>query len=728
MSVVAQAGTRGSPQRDPGAVRPRCATLEDLPGGHSADRIMRISARQLLCALLGLAVVVSLTACEDTPIEAPYASVNEPAREPTSAPHLASGSTADGTTAAGIGGAYTMTAGGDRITGLSLVPTGIEVPAGLPVRVRVSGAITRTATEGLKAFCALPKWQASCEGVWTDIVAEDPIPPSGLAAVGGRGAALIAWDGDGAVSPPDGSRIALTGPAGTELWAGRISWECYYFDSYLNQGSCFTFGGGYTVTVEADDGGTPNDTANAEGSGGGSNDAELTASAVLTGGGGLHLSAIATDGSRVESPKWSFVPDSFKTAQGDTTATPVAAPPPDGAAPSRPGLSGGRVPAGVEQLALNRWRLPDGRVVGPGLYVVRASPDVRSARTPPPVSGPDRSPPARPAWSAPAAAPVEVDDCLDLADCETSAPAQSGTYVVLATVNGQLLSASARVGQGPSRHLSLLCPTSVARAGQAAICVASASDIHAAVAISAWHFDPDSSGLTRVDRSVDVTDLSWAGRMATSGTVVVDGTVDGTPGSARAHINVTARDWSQVFPAFSTNEIDPGSLPEVPDSLGDLGHIGFHPSTLGTSVKEIMGGPNRGLNYLSAPPYAIEARINVNTVALAVKSRFWFNQPPQRYVRPDGTEGCARRDVVPFIPVIRRHEGVGLFPGSHARFFQDTLFAETGLSLEAVVGNSGWSVLNVANSRFRAVMSAAQRESAKADSKAYRPSYCFFLY
>lgn len=158
MSVVARAHASGSPHRDPGALRPRCATLEHLLGGHSADRIMCSSVRHFVYAVVGLSAAVSLTACGDTSIEAPAVPLAQQPTVPVSTAPLVSGVATDGTTAAGIGGAYTMTAGGDQITELPLAPTGIEVPAGLPVRVRVSGAITRTATEGLKAFCALPRW------------------------------------------------------------------------------------------------------------------------------------------------------------------------------------------------------------------------------------------------------------------------------------------------------------------------------------------------------------------------------------------------------------------------------------------------------------------------------------------------------------------------------------------------------------------------------------------
>ena len=167
--------------------------------------------------------------------------------------------------------------------------------------------------------------------------------------MGGAGAAQVAWAGKSPISPAEGSRVAFDGPAEGELWAGRSEWGCYYFDIQELQGPCFTFGGGYTVTVEVDDGGSPDDTASAGGSGGGGgmSDALLRATATLSGG-SVHLLAVATDGPVVEEAMWAFVPDEFTTVQGDTTPSerPMASPgsaatmgsPPDPGSELTPGL------------------------------------------------------------------------------------------------------------------------------------------------------------------------------------------------------------------------------------------------------------------------------------------------------------------------------------------------------------------------------------------------------
>ena len=418
---------------DPCGKRTGCDSVELSPRDHSVARILlRMSLRVLI--VMGLVSFAILTGCDESPLQtAPdsdFATLRpagvglpraQAAASPTMAPPL------------GVGGSYTMTAGGEKITGLPIAGTGIRLPEGLPVRVRVSGAITRTATAGLKEFCALPKWAASCQGVWADIVAEDPIPPSGPSFWLGAGAALVAWDGGGGLPPPEGSRIAFSGTSGSELWAGRSEWGCYYFDSQEIQGPCFTFGGSYTVTVETDDGGTPNDTASAGGSGGESQDAQLLASATLSGG-TVHLQATTDDGSPVGDPSWVFIPDEVRTVNGDTTA-PAPASPIAAAAPG--GRSGGHAGMdGIEQIESKGWRLPDGRTVGPGLYVWRKG---KPATTSPGAGGGIASKlglsgSGTASSGSVAMAPEELDECALLAECTTTAPRGSGTYIVVAQV------------------------------------------------------------------------------------------------------------------------------------------------------------------------------------------------------------------------------------------------------------------------------------------------------
>ena len=230
----------------------------------------------------------------------------------------------------GIGGSYTLTAGGIAVSGVPPAPTGIFVPAGIPVTVEVSGAITRTQTAGLQEFCALPRWQPSCAGAWASIIAETPIGPSGLDFWPGRAAALVAWAGGAAASPEPGS-TSLSGTSGGELQFGRTGWGCYYSDTEDDlSGNCFTFGGDFTVTVRADPGSDPDgdgipDALDPDDDGdgipdgededhGGAEDPSWLTAAVESSvpvGGSTDATVVAKyrEGAAVSDFVWSFVPD-----------------------------------------------------------------------------------------------------------------------------------------------------------------------------------------------------------------------------------------------------------------------------------------------------------------------------------------------------------------------------------------------------------------------------------
>jgi hypothetical protein len=137
-------------------------------------------------------------------------------------------------------------------------------------------------------------------------------------------------------------------------------------------------------------------------------------------------------------------------------------------------------------------------------------------------------------------------------------------------------------------------------------------------------------------------------------------------------------------------------------------------------------GPNQGLHYLVGVPFAVEAEVHVNTIALSKGSAFWTGQPVRRGTNAQGQDLCSRADVVPFQSVVRRHEGIGLDPASHARLYRDELFRRAGPSLEDVVAAQAFQVVGLANTRFQAAMAAAQTESAKADQGSNVPTYCLF--
>ncbi len=91
-----------------------------------------------------------------------------------------------------------------------------------------------------------------------------------------------------------------------------------------------------------------------------------------------------------------------------------------------------------------------------------------------------------------------------------------------------------------------------------------------------------------------------------------------------------------------------------------------------------------------------------------------MSQPNRQSTDTNGNLLCARKDVVPFQAVVRRHEGIGLDPASHARLYRDKLFQLTGPALEGIVAAQPFAVLGAANAPFQAAMAAARAEAARA--------------
>lgn len=156
-----------------------------------------------------------------------------------------------------------------------------------------------------------------------------------------------------------------------------------------------------------------------------------------------------------------------------------------------------------------------------------------------------------------------------------------------------------------------------------------------------------------------------------------------------------------------------------------MGFVGFN-AGLAQALREVPSGPNAGLHYLVGLPHGVEARVHVHTVALAVGRALWQAQANAQWTTAAGDVMRAKKDVVPFAAVVRRHEGIGLDSRSHARFFRDSLFQIAGPATEAVVAGAAHEVVGKAIAVATASIAAARVASAKADSIANRPTYCYF--
>lgn len=320
-----------------------------------------------------------------------------------------------------------MPAGGEQLLEVPLTATGIVVSEGTPVQVSVSGAVTRQPTPGLLFFCSTVEWNWACESAWADLVSDQPIPPAGLRGVYGR--AFASWAGAEPGNMDGSSDLSLLGPAHGELYAGRGGWECYYELNVRNRdgtmkypyefGPCHTFGGGYVVTIQ------PND-------GAGTLVLSASRSSLPATGGSVTFLLSTRDGSTPADVSWEFVED-------------VAAPPQIAIPPTAAAVGGNPLDVAAargEVFTIDRaGRLVRGKPLQGGILLVR-----RFARSAPsaPVSAvsiaPGRS--QRPSAASPAA-----DACVGQVSCTLSITA-TGAMVARATVNGAQLSASARVAVG----------------------------------------------------------------------------------------------------------------------------------------------------------------------------------------------------------------------------------------------------------------------------------------
>jgi len=272
--------------------------------------------------------------------------------------------------------------------------------------------------------------------------------------------------------------------------------------------------------------------------------------------------------------------------------------------------------------------------------------------------------------------------------------------------------------------LELDCtPTSVVR-GDDVACTASANPASSTLVVKEWSF-ADGSGLTAGETS---STNPWMGPLVVSGTVTVRADVDGAEMTADAPVTVQARNWSNELASFNVVEDNPGPLPVMPTVVGDLGQIGYFPQLDPGKLMEVPAGPNQRLYYLTGIPYGIEARVNVNTVALAQGSAFWQKQAPLKYINAAGDEICGKADVLLFPQVVRDHEGIGMMADSHARLFKDKMDQLMGPALEGAVAGTDFELVGVFNPLFLNVVAQADLEDDKADLPPLVPMFCFFTY
>lgn len=626
---------------------------------------MQNRARRVLGSL---AVVLGLVACHEAiapnasrgPAAPLYSSVADPDPE---APPM------------GIGGSVTITASGSFLPDVPLQASGLTLPPGIPVKVTVTGNVTRTQTDGLKFFCLF--FVDLCTE-FAFYLGEDPVPPSGVPVIDAA-VAFASWDGGEGQRAPESGAI-LTGPSGSELWVGRSQFFCE-FSWDFGSGPCLTFGGSYTYTVHADSG---DESAHLV--------LNVTAQSIGSGGGTADLEVETTDGSPAEDVRWYFVPDGGGVIDGGEPPLSVAARVEGESSGTEPRLS--IVGGGGERMA--------------GPAAARAASGAEAAAS----------------WTS-------LSSCDGEITCHATIEVSAGTFVATALVHDTPRAAERRVsgsGGGGGATMQLECTPAEVQRAQSVTCTASADPANATLVVQGWRFSPDDGRLRPFSRSSGEDQVTWAGKMVTSGTVTVHGTVNGQPGEATAHIGVTNRPPLTVnFEAPPvTDDADMSERPyQVPDQRGlhHIGHIhaGDHFLRFEGRLDGVNEGPNGGLFYFTANPYDPDWAIHINLSQLQSNSELARLQVDNPNVIST-TVKCRASQLPSLVGTIEVHEGKTMHPRSHAGRYSAKFNEVAGPVIEQLVIQD--DLLEVTRAALAPAISAASKEADKADDERFSAIPC----
>lgn len=267
---------------------------------------------------------------------------------------------------------------------------------------------------------------------------------------------------------------------------------------------------------------------------------------------------------------------------------------------------------------------------------------------------------------------------------------------------------------------SLVCSPNPVVRGSSMLCeVEDGTDVQ----VTGWSFTPDSDSSHVITRPTD--SLSWGGPMVVPGTVSVSLTDGGTPKTLSKVIAITPRDWSSLTVPHEVIENTTDPLPNPPDSAGNLGN---HGGTAGAGIlpggyETVQSGPNTGVYYLTDVPIQAFSFVYINRAAMSVGS-YWYNLQPAAHARKGY---CTQADVLPFIPHVEAHEGLGVEVNSHAWAFRNTLNSQVPPAEEAVTGWGFTELQDSAQARLQVPLAAAHLASEQIDIT--NPiEYCKFKY
>lgn len=262
--------------------------------------------------------------------------------------------------------------------------------------------------------------------------------------------------------------------------------------------------------------------------------------------------------------------------------------------------------------------------------------------------------------------------------------------------------------------------TAVTR-GQSATCTATPTAPGSSLVPSAWQFrDADGNS---VDRTESVDSDSWIGTAVKSGTVRVNGTVDGVAAFGVATLTVAARSWTGKL-APKAHSVIASALPAAPTMMKELGDAELSlpiDGDFGTWLRSIEDqGPNHGFFYAVEIPVVATTTTQVNTNAINATSPFYFAQETRRK-KIGGIWFCPRSLVTGALHgLVRDHEGATAdptsLPNSHAQIYRSHVDALAYLRFESVVGFGGENAVTPVSAPLH-MAASADSEAMDSDSR-----------
>jgi hypothetical protein len=512
----------------------------------------------------------------------------------------------------GIGGSVTISASGSFLPDVPLQASGLTLPPGIPVKVNVTGHVTRTQTDGLKFFCSF--FVDLC-AEFEFYLGEDPVPPSGVPVIDAA-VAFASWDGGEGQRAPESGAV-LTGPSGSELWVGRSQFFCE-FSWDFGSGPCFTFGGSYTYTVHADSG---DESAHLV--------LNVTAQSLGAGGGTVDLEVETSDGSRAEDVRWYFVPDVSGVIDG-------------GEPPITTTARDADVPAGEPRLTI---------VGGNG--------------------APSTGPPAGALGIAAAPAWTPLSSCDGNLTCHATIDVSAGTFVATALVHDTPRAAERRVSEGSSGGgptLEVECtPNPVVRRQE----VTCTGTVVPATAYILAEKRAEAEGHELVEASEEQhaagDPVIWRGPAIVETRVTMKVRVPGPTGeqelTGTASFTVTPAAWPRLsMPGRPAPQVGsdkdltyPPAFEEAGQDVVPDGTLGMHVVDYNTPRVNVSEGPNRNWFYVRNPVSILNVAIYTSR-ALEKGDPFYEEQrgiPPGQVI---GTRYCSRADMDALKRQVVRHE------------------------------------------------------------------------